>query len=227
VPVEDIVAMFNLDMVGRLKGDKLEVGGTGTAEPFDAIVAQVDKDSPLNFKPPGAQYGGRGGIGPSDHASFAAKKIPVLFFFTGVHLDYHRPTDDADKINYAGLVHVVNASIDIVEAMTKMDRAAYVDKYDRSASQMGTLKVRLGIMPEYADTGDGVKVGATLPDTPAAKAGIRDGDLIVQIGETRVSNITEYMEALNKYNPGDATTIAVIRKGERVDLPVTFAGRGG
>ena len=227
VDVDKIVAMFNLDMVGRLNGEKLEVGGSGTAEAFDAIVEQVDQDSPLSFKPPGAQYGGRGGIGPSDHASFAAKHIPVLFFFTGVHLDYHRPTDDADKVNYAGMVQIVEASVEIVDAMTRMERAQYVDKFDRSASQMGTLKVRLGIMPDYADDGDGVKVGATLPDSPASKAGIREGDVIVQIGPDRVTNINEYMDALNKREPGETVTVTVVRNGDHVEAPVTFTGRKG
>ena len=227
VDIDKIVAMFNLDMVGRLKGEKLEVGGTGTAEAFDAIIEQVDQNSPLAFKPPGAQYGGRGGIGPSDHTSFAAKKIPVMFFFTGVHLDYHRPTDDADKINYAGMVQIVDASVEIIDAMTRMERAQYVDKFDRAASQSSNLRVRMGIMPDYADDGDGVKVGATLPDTPASKAGIREGDVIVQIGPDRVTNMQEYMDALNKHEPGETVTVVVVRKGEHVETPVTFAGRRG
>ena len=227
VDVDKIVAMFNLDMVGRLNGEKLEVGGTGTAETFDAIMAQVDEDSPLSFKPPGAQYGGRGGIGPSDHASFAAKHIPVLFFFTGVHLDYHRPTDDADKVNYAGMAQIVDASLEVIDALARMERAQYVDKFDRTASQFGTLKVRLGIMPDYADDGDGVKVGATLPDSPASKAGIREGDVIVQIGPDHVANINEYMDALNKREPGETVTVTVVRNGDHVETPVTFTGRKG
>ena len=227
VPLDKIVAMLNLDMVGRVDGEKLGVGGTGTAAQFDAIIAAVDEQSPLRLEPAAARVGGRGGVGPSDHASFAAKKIPVLFFWSGNHIDYHRPTDDPEKINYAGMAHVVDAGLELIDHLARMPRTQYVDKFDSTSMSMGTMRVRLGIMPEYADEGDGVKVGTALPNSAAAKAGIREGDVIVQIGDDTITSLTDYMSSLNKYNPGDTVKIGVLRNGERIDVDATFTGRRG
>ncbi len=222
VPLDRIVAMLNLDMVGRLKGDALEVGGTGTASEFDAMVKAVDVKTPLKLKPAASRVGGRGGLGPSDHASFAAKKIPVIFLWTGNHIDYHRPTDDADKINFVGMAQIVDAAERLVEALLTMPHTQYVDKFDTGGMAMGSLRVRLGIMPDYSDEDEGVKVGSTFPNTPAANAGIKDGDVIVQIGDDKVTSLTDYMTALNKHKPGDKAKIAVLRNGERMEMEATF-----
>lgn len=222
VPLEKIVAMVNLDMVGRLKGNSLEIGGTGTAADFDAIVAAADKQSPLRLKTAASRVGGRGGKGPSDHASFAAKKIPVLFLWTGNHVDYHRPTDDTDKINFEGMTKIVEAAEQIINALTTWAPTQYVDKFDTGGMAMGSMRVRLGIMPDYSDEDAGVKVGSTFPDTPAAKAGIKDGDVIVQIGEDKVLSLSDYMAALNKHKPGDTVKLGVMRNGQRIEMDATF-----
>jgi hypothetical protein len=227
VPLDKIVAMINLDMVGRLQNNTLEVGGTGTAEEFDSIVEAVNENSPLNFKPASSRVGGRGGVGPSDHASFAGKRIPVMFLWTGNHIDYHRPTDTADKVNYVGMVHILDLTVQLVDSLMKLPPTQYVDKYDRSGMASGAMRVRLGIMPDYSSEDEGVKVGSTMPNTPAAQAGIEDGDLIVQIGDEKVTSLTDYMSALNKQKPGDTITIGVLRNGERHDLQTTFPGQRG
>ncbi|HMO27426.1 MAG TPA: M20/M25/M40 family metallo-hydrolase, partial [Tepidisphaeraceae bacterium] len=124
-PVDRIVAMINLDMVGRVRNDMLYVGGGGTAAGFESVLKEIDSASPLQLKSMG-----RGGRGPSDHASFSRKQIPVLFLFSGLHEDYHRPTDTADKINYEGLADVVSVTSKLVERIAAMPREQYVDRYD-------------------------------------------------------------------------------------------------
>jgi hypothetical protein len=223
VPLDKIVAMVNLDMVGRLQGDAIQVGGTGTAEQFEDIVERIDQRTPIDVKVAGAMVGGKGGLGPSDHASFAQKKIPVMFLWTGNHPDYHRPTDDADKVNYAGMAHVVEMTHGLLAELAVMPKAQYVDRFDRSMRMSGSgIRVRLGIMPDYAFEDGGVRVGSTFPETPAAKAGIKDGDVIVEIAGTKIATLDDYMTTLNKQKPGDTIKIGVMRKGERVELEATL-----
>lgn len=125
VPLSKVAAMVNLDMVGRLRNQTLLVGGSGTARPFEQILADLDEQSPLKLKD-----FGKGGFGPSDHLSFALKKVPVLFLFTGLHVDYHRPTDTADKINYDGMAKVVHFGVNLVERLCDMSKSAYIDSAD-------------------------------------------------------------------------------------------------
>src|SRR5205085_10558064 len=120
--------MLNLDMVGRMKDDTIEVGGTGTAPAFDPIVTKAAAKAHLKTK-----NIGKGGLGPSDHMAFALKKIPVLFFFTGLHKDYHRPTDTVDKVNFDGLQAVVDLGERVVQGLIRMPRQEYVSKYDSTA----------------------------------------------------------------------------------------------
>jgi S1-C subfamily serine protease len=138
-------------------------------------------------------------------------------------MDYHRPTDDADKINFEGMAVIVDAAEQLIDALTTMPPTQYVDKFDTAGMAMGSLRVRLGIMPDYSDEDSGVRVGSTFPETPAAKAGIKDGDVIVQIGEDKVTSLTDYMAALNKHKPGDTVKIAVLRNGHRVEMEATFS----
>jgi Zn-dependent M28 family amino/carboxypeptidase len=223
IPLDKIVAMLNLDMVGRLQGETLEIGGTGTAAEFDAIVAASDAESPLKVKSAGEMVGGRGGLGPSDHASFAAKKIPVIFIWTGTHVDYHRPTDDVEKINFNGMARILDVCDDVVERLATMPRTQYVDKYDRSMGfASGGPRVRLGIMPDYSFEDKGVKVSSTFPDTPAAKAGIKEGDIIVQFGQMQIESMQDYMDALGNQKPGDTVKLSVMRDGKRLEFQATL-----
>ena len=133
-----------------MRDNTIFVGGNGTAADFDKILAKADEDSPLIVKNAGADVGGRGGIGPSDHMSFAMKKIPVIFLWSGMHRDYHRPSDKVDKINFLGIAEVVDLCSDLLHELADMPREQYVDTFDHSGmSGMGGMKVRLGIMPDY------------------------------------------------------------------------------
>jgi hypothetical protein len=226
VPVEKIAYMVNLDMVGRVQKDTLLVGGSGTAEGFDAILQKADARSPLALKTAGGDVGAKGGIGPSDHASFAKAKIPVIFFFSGTHKDYHRPTDDADKINFAGMEDAIDVTIDVVHQLDRLPRQAYVDKFDRSMSGGGRSRVQLGVMPSYTESETpGVTIDGTMPDTPAAKAGLLQGDVIVQIGQDKLTSVSDLSDVLVKHKPGDSVKVIYIRTGETKETDVTLAER--
>ncbi len=225
VPLDRIVAMLNLDMVGRVKDDVVYVSGNGTANEFDALLKQANRTSPLIIKPAGADVGGKGGIGPSDHESFALKHIPVLMIWTGMHRDYHRPTDKVDKINFLGIAEVVDFSQTLLEELAKMPRAQYVSKFDKAPVRGGSMKVRLGIMPDYnADpTLVGVRVGGTMPDAPAEKAGLKEGDVIVSIDADKIASLGDYMTILGKHKPGDTIKITVQRDGKPKELSATLS----
>lgn len=237
VPISNIVSMLNLDMVGRVSGEKLLVGGEGTAASLPKLVEDADKGLPLKL----GEFG-RGGIGPSDHTSFALHRIPVLFFFSGLHLDYHRPTDTADKINYAGMNEVIDLGYRVVRAMTEMPRASYNGSYDAggmmqmlgsaASTQPSTTshasRASLGAIPDYAqgeDAKDGMRIGGIMPGSPAEKAGLREGDVVTRFGDRSIGNMMDYTEALSKARPGQTVKLQITRSKAPLTIEVTPAAR--
>jgi hypothetical protein len=233
--------MINLDMVGRIRNDILYIGGHGTSPVFDPIIAKADDKSPLRFK-----SFGKGGFGPSDHMSFALKRIPVLFVHSGQHRDYHRPSDDADKVNYDGIKSAVAFTADIVDELVKAKREPYVAAVDQHsmfngpgandphggpgappASATGGLRVLLGVVPDYApdETIKGLRISGTSPNSPAAAAGLQDGDVIVQINKDKIDSIYDLTEMLRKGKPGDKWKITVLRDNKKVETEATLAER--
>jgi hypothetical protein len=233
LPLDQCVAMVNLDMVGRIKDDTLYIGGQGTASDFDAVVAKADSDSPLTIKSIG-----RGGLGPSDHMSFALRKIPVMFFFSGLHMDYHRPTDTADKINYQGIADVADFTTAVVNGLTRMPHDPYNTDADKDSMHLfgspnfgggSVRRVILGVIPDYGsqDSHVGVLIAGTTPGTPAEAAGMREGDLLVQFGDQKLENLMDLSEALAKSKPGDKVTVKIIRGSQPISFDVTLAERKG
>jgi hypothetical protein len=233
VPLNKIVAMVNLDMVGRIHDQTLYIGGQGTAKDFDSIIAQADLDSPLKLKSIG-----RGGMGPSDHMSFAQQRIPVMFFFSGLHADYHRPTDIAAKINFEGIGEVADFTARVIDGLTVMPRDPYLVDADKDSMHLfgspnfGSSPERsviLGIIPDYASTEShvGVLISGTTPGTPADTAGLREGDLLVQFGPRKLENLMDLTQALAESKPGDRVTIKIIRGNQTISYDVTLAERKG
>ncbi|MBX2891880.1 MAG: M20/M25/M40 family metallo-hydrolase [Saprospiraceae bacterium] len=206
--------MVNMDMIGRLNAEKrLVVGGVGTAPDFVPTLNGMKGDLSIKLD--------SSGIGPSDHTSFYLKNIPVLFLFTGQHADYHKPTDDVDKVNFSGQKQVLEYAARIIESLDKKPKLTF---QETKANQENTprFKVTLGIMPDYTWEGEGVHVDGVTDGKPAAKAGIKKGDVITALGEHSVSNVQEYMKALAAFQKGDSTTVRVKRNGAEQALPVTF-----
>ena len=168
VGLDKVVAMLNLDMVGRVRSNVIYVGGAGTAASFDGYLKAAGIDSPLVQK----TFEARRHAGPSDHMSFALKKVPVVFLFSGLHIDYHRPTDTADKINYKGIDDVVNFSVKFLNGLEDMPKEKYVDAADKDSMKpvhTGS-RVTLGIVPDYSaldDAAKGVKISGTSSESPA------------------------------------------------------------
>jgi C-terminal processing protease CtpA/Prc len=220
-PLVDTVAMLNMDMVGRLRADKdepqkdlLEVWGTGTAKTFDKLLDGFNKAH--NFKLKKVPTGS----GPSDHSSFYSQKIPVYFFFTGTHPDYHKPSDTADKINVAGMKRIA----DLVEEagahlMNAADRPEYVKVQGGPARPSPFDGPRLGIQPGYGEE-DGVPVKAVTAGGPAAKGGIKEGDRIVEIAGKPVKNMTAYMAVMGVQKKGESIQVGVVREGKKVNVKV-------
>jgi aminopeptidase YwaD len=196
--------MLNMDMVGRLGPDrKLTVGGIGTSPVWSSVMTSV----PSNFK----ISKDSSGVGPSDHSSFYNDSIPVLFFFTGTHMDYHKPTDDASKINYSGTKDVVNYVYGIVGAMEKQPVPLFATTKNSSMGSRTAFKVTLGIMPDYSYQEIGVRVDGVMDGKPAFKAGLKAGDIVLQLGDKKINGMQTYMEALGSFNPGDKTVVKVKR----------------
>jgi hypothetical protein len=215
-PLENTVAMINLDMVGRLKDNKLTVGGIGTASEMKDLVEK--KNLPALF----TLQLNEDGFGPSDHSSFYAKKIPVLFFFTGTHLDYHKPSDTADKINYDGLLKIT----DYIEQIAKqIDAAPKRPTYEvaRSSGTMGGRRgfnVSLGTIPSYGDSTDGLVLDGVRDGSPAAKAGLKGGDKVIKLAGHDVRNVQDYTFVLGEMKAGEEYEVVVIRGSEQLTLKI-------
>ena len=211
--------MINMDMVGRLNDSThaLTLGGVGTSPTWAEIVKMAGDDFKLVLD--------SAGVGPSDHASFYSAGIPVLFFFTGTHHDYHKPSDIAASINYEGEVKVLKYVDDI---LVKMDKDNQKPKYlvTKNATVGNTkFKVTLGIMPDYSFQDGGVRIDGVTDNRPAAKAGLLNGDVITQLGEYKIQGIHTYMDALGKFTPGTKTTVTFQRGGKQMVLPIELMGK--
>ena len=209
LPIENDITMINMDMIGRLNDKKdLIVYGTGTSSKWKSLLDDKNEyDFNLTFNDEG--------FGPSDHSSFYGKKIPVLFFFTGTHTDYHKPSDDTDKINARGqekvVKYVYDVALSIVNADSKPD---YISVEKKDTGRMMGSRVYVGTVPDFAGEVDGYKLGGVTDGSPAAKAGLLAGDIIVQFGEKKISNIYDFTYALGNYVPGDKVNV-IIKRGEK------------
>ena len=212
----NVVTMINLDMIGRLDKDKsLTVGGIGTAPEFSNIVT---KNKPAGFN----VTLDNAGQGPSDHTSFYLKDIPVLFFFTGTHADYHKPSDDEDKINYYGVRNIVDYVFRISNEIASLDKIEFTQTAMNAGKTVPKYKVTLGIMPDYTDHGDGLHIDGVTENRPAHAAGILEGDILVKIGDCEIKEVYGYMDCLAKLTVGDEKDVTVMRDGKPITMKVKF-----
>jgi aminopeptidase YwaD len=230
-PLDNTVAMINLDMVGRLKDDKLTIGGMGTASEWADLISKANKDllepldsSPLpndvRFQPFQLQLS-EDGFGPSDHSSFYGKKVPVLFFFTGTHDDYHKPSDTADKINYTGGRNITDLIRNVVEEVDQNRvRPTYTVAKSSGSGRMG-FNVSLGTVPNYADSDNGLLLDGVRDGSPAAKAGVKAGDRVVKLAGHDVRNVMDYTYVLGEMKPDQEYEIVVVRGTETLTMKIT------
>ena len=216
VDMATINYMINLDMVGRLNDSThgLNIGGYGTSPAWGETMSANDKFFKIKFD--------SSGTGPSDHTSFYRKDIPVLFFFTGVHSDYHKPSDDADKINYTGEWMVLKYIYKLIEDTNKKGKLAFTKTRETISIGKSSFKVTLGIMPDYTFSGIGVRADGISDGKIAQKAGLKAGDVIVQLGDYKFTDVQTYMETLSKFNKGDATKVKVKRGNEELVFDIVF-----
>jgi hypothetical protein len=214
VPLAKVTAMINADMVGRLRDNRLLVDGTGTAADWPKLAKSAAEGLNLNLT------FGTEGWGASDHTSFTVAKIPITFLFTGVHDDYHRPTDTADKVNAEGAQRIATLAGRIALSVSEApERMAFLEApADPNRGRGRGFKVSLGTVPDYSYQGKGVHLTGVRPDAPAARAGLQAGDTIVRIGTHEITNMHDYMFALGELEPGRAVAIEVERGGKRVPV---------
>ncbi len=208
--------MINMDMIGRLNPTtkSLSVSGSGTSPVWETLFKNINTS--LAVKTDSA------GVGPSDHTSFYLKNIPVLHFFTGSHSDYHKPSDDWDKINYAGEKEVLALVIAVVEKLDDQPKLAFLPTKNKSMSSSRSFKVTMGVMPSYTSDAAGLLVDGVTEGKPAQKAGIVAGDIITQIGDIAITNMQTYMNALGQFEKGQQIPVKIIRNKEEKTLQVTF-----
>jgi hypothetical protein len=211
-PLEDTVTMLNLDMIGRSRGE-LMVGGVGTASEFQSIFDQVEQTSPLRLNLAETPNG------PSDHLAFAVKKIPVLFFFSGLHSDYHKPSDDWQKIDVRRSHQVLDVVRDVIERLDQLEgRVTYVDLGadlpDASSYADQGPRSYFGSVPDMGYEGPGLRFSQVREESPAAKAGVRAGDILLKLGGKSVGNLYDFAFVLRTMEPGERVNV-VIQRGER------------
>lgn len=206
--------MINMDMVGRMKKDSaLAVYGTGTSP----IFKQVLKSHNNNFK----LIEQESGVGPSDHTSFYLADIPVLHFFTGQHEDYHKPGDDAEKLNYEGMELIADYIFNIISDLNDNGKLAF-RKTKNESEETPRFKVGLGVIPDYLFDGKGMRIDGISEDKPAQKAGLQKGDIVIKLGDSTVVDMMSYMRALSIFEKGDKSKVVVKRGSEEVEKVINF-----
>ena len=214
IDLSSINYMINLDMVGRLKEDKsLAIYGVGTSPIFKQTINSNNESFNL--------IENESGVGPSDHTSFYINDIPVLHFFTGQHSDYHKPSDDADKVNFDGVKEISDYIFSIISDLND-DKKLVFRKTKNETEEVPSFKVSLGVMPDYMFNKGGMRIDAVTQDRPAYKAGLIKGDIVIKLGEYDVEDMMGYMKALSKFKSGDSTSVIVKRDQDTIQKKVAF-----
>jgi hypothetical protein len=224
VPLADVAANLNLDMVGRADGGKLSVLGAGTAQAFAGWLAEAGRAAGLEL----AVSASGQGIGGSDHQTFLKREIPALHLFSGLHADYHRPSDDVERFEAGGTARVVALSVALVERMLAAPEIAYVEPPADAARpeiQSG-FRAWFGSIPEYGFEGKGVLFGGISPGSPAEKAGLLPGDVLLGLGDIAIENIYDFTYALQVHKAGDVVLARYLRDGVEESVRVTLSSRG-
>ena len=220
VDTDKIITMINMDMIGRMKDSSATVGGVGTSPLFESLIDSLGVGRSFNLSISSQ------GFGPSDHASFYSESIPVLFFFSGIHDDYHTPDDTWQHINLQGTTDIVNLVYDVAYHLARTPiRPPFIEAGPKQSQRsMGSgFTVTLGIMPSYTSSEEGLAIdNISKPDGPASRAGIKKGDVIKSINNKPIKNIYDYMDRLGELKKGMTVPVTVDRNGEMISLEVTF-----
>jgi aminopeptidase YwaD len=226
LPLGKAVAMLNMDMIGRIKDDKVYIGGVGTGAAFKTLLEQEQSKSTFKI-----EYSA-GGYSASDHTSFVAKKIPVLFFFSGLHSDYHKPSDTWEKINAPSAAHLLDFIDDIALKLdSASERTAFVTVVEDQSADHTTggggsgYGPYFGSIPDFGQEADGVKFSDVRPGSPAAKAGFKAGDILVQFGVKPIKNLYDFTDALRRNKVGDIVNVKVLRDGKPITASVKLEQR--
>ncbi|PYS12859.1 MAG: aminopeptidase, partial [Acidobacteria bacterium] len=223
IPLNNTMAMLNMDMIGRLNNDRLFIGGVGTSPSFRSWLEELNNSVHLHLDYSDSGYGA------SDHMSFNAKKLPVLFFFSGLHTDYHKPTDTADKINANGAVRVLSlVYLTLDKVVTNAGRLEYAEVQQPRPSAAGSgggYGPYFGSVPDFRDDLKGVLFADVQNNSPAAKAGLKQGDLLVEFDGKPIENLYDFTYALRSKKPGDVVSIVVKRNSQSVKVDVTLEAR--
>ncbi|MCX6165289.1 MAG: M20/M25/M40 family metallo-hydrolase [Ignavibacteriae bacterium] len=213
----NIVTMINMDMIGRMEKEKLVINGTGTSTSWIKELDELNKkySFTMSYIPDG--------FGPSDQSSFYSKNIPVLFFFTGLHTDYHKPSDTYDKINSEGEEKVAKFVYDLTLSIGNSEKKPDFTKVSESndkKQETGPVKVYVGTIPDFSSNEEGYKISGVKEGSPADKGGIIAGDLMIKFGKKEIKNIYDYTAALGEHKPGDEVEVTVKRNNEELILKV-------
>ena len=222
IDLSKVQLMVNLDMVGRMdEENNVELGGSPSAKNFSSKLHPFFVNSKINIIDLG-----KGIFSRSDHYNFYKKDIPVLFFFTGIHPDYHTATDDEDKINYDGMMEISKIVEPIIAEFANVEERLVFETMEEEEQEKmqspSKMKVTLGIMPDYAFDDKGVKADSVIDNRPGQKAGMIDGDIVIKIKDFDIVDMYKYMEALSKIESGAKTQITVLRDKEEIVLDVQF-----
>ena len=224
-PLDKAVAMLNMDMIGRIKDNKVYVGGVGTGSTFQKLVEQAHSDSPLKFEL------SQSGYTSSDHTSFVTKRVPVLFFFSGLHSDYHKPSDTWDKISPNPAAQLLNIVARLtVELASDSERPTFITVVENNphsgvSGGGGGYGPYFGSIPDFGQTENGVKFSDVKPGSPAAKAGLKAGDVLIQFGDKPIKNLYDFTDALRRSKVGDVVPVTVLREGKELKVDVKLEQR--
>jgi hypothetical protein len=216
VDFSKITAMINMDMIGRMSEDKITIGGTGTSPQFESILNETNQKYNLNLKM------SKEGYGPSDHASFYVNDVPVLFFFTGNHTDYHKPSDDWQQINAEGEKKIVDLIYDLILRFSRLEeKLIFTEAGPKESNQTRrSFNVTFGLIPSYGSDAVGLEIDGAKKDGPAGIAGLKKGDIITSIGGKDIKNIYDYMYRLAELKPGETVEVKVMRGDDELTLKV-------
>jgi hypothetical protein len=222
MPLDNAIAMLNMDMIGRPRENQIIIGGVGTSPDFPDLVKNTAQEAGLQVKT------SQSGYGSSDHVAFYIKNMPVLFFFSGLHSDYHRPDDTWDKINAEGATRILSMVYSIATRLDAVDQRPQFTKVDEPQARPGGgpgYGAYFGSVPDMSDDVKGVRFADVRPNSPAAKAGLKGQDILVRFDGKEVANLQDFTYVLRTHKPGDTVEVTVLRDGKPLTVKVTLEVR--